>query len=336
MPRSGTATVLASGLRRLHRWLGLFAAAFALLLAITGLLLNHADALQLDRHRFQADWLLQLYGVEPPPLIAVRQAREHWISLWGQQLFVDAEPLRGMSGSALLAAFTGPVDRSGAGDRLGGTAAVEAIGGVKGAKAAERGGEADEADRSGAGLLYVVTDRQLLLLTLAGEPVDALLLPDAGRAVAARRHAERIVIATDAGRRWSTDLEASAWRAEAALGPEATPGPEATSGPETTPGSDADTVHSAPGLPAALDVRIRQWWRGEGISALQLIRDLHSGSLAHALGRLLLDLAALALVGLALSGLWLALRPRRVRSAGKGSRTRPRDAAAVARPTTRR
>ena len=31
----------------------------------------------------------------------------------------DAEPLRGMSGSALLAAFTGPVDRSGAGDRLG-------------------------------------------------------------------------------------------------------------------------------------------------------------------------------------------------------------------------
>ena len=310
--------MLASGLRRFHRWLGLFAAAFALLLADTGLLLNHADALQLDRHRFHADWLLQLYGVEPPPLIAARQAGEHWISLWGQQLFVDAEPLRGMSGSALLAVFTGPVDRSEAADRLEGTAGVEAAGAVEGTKGASGAGG------SGAELLYVMTDRQLLLLTPAGEPVDALLLPDADRAVTAQRHAERIVIATDAGRRWSTDLEASAWRAEAAPGAE----------PDSRP--DAETVNPSSGLPAALDVRIRQWWRGEGISALQLIRDLHSGSLAHALGRLLLDLAALALVGLALSGLWLALRPRRARPPGKGARTRPRDAAAVARPTTRR
>ena len=62
----------ASRLRRIsalvtwHRRLGLTAAVFVLVLAVTGLTLNHTDDLGLDERHLAAGWLLNWYGIEAP------------------------------------------------------------------------------------------------------------------------------------------------------------------------------------------------------------------------------------------------------------------------------
>lgn len=47
-----------------HRYLGVTAAVFVVLLAISGLLLNHTAELQLARQYVRQDWLLSWYGIE--------------------------------------------------------------------------------------------------------------------------------------------------------------------------------------------------------------------------------------------------------------------------------
>ncbi len=48
-----------------HRYLGLAAALFAAMLAVSGVLLNHADALRLDQSYLRSSWLLRWYGLQP-------------------------------------------------------------------------------------------------------------------------------------------------------------------------------------------------------------------------------------------------------------------------------
>lgn len=52
-------------LRRWHKRLGLVAAAFFAFLALTGLILNHGDSLDLDSTRVGAPWLMAWYGLKP-------------------------------------------------------------------------------------------------------------------------------------------------------------------------------------------------------------------------------------------------------------------------------
>ena len=49
-----------------HRWLGLAAAAFVMVLSITGLLLNHTEELELDSRHVHASGLLDWYGIRVP------------------------------------------------------------------------------------------------------------------------------------------------------------------------------------------------------------------------------------------------------------------------------
>jgi hypothetical protein len=49
-----------------HRWLGLAAAVFVMVLSITGLLLNHTEELELDSRHVRASGLLDWYGIRVP------------------------------------------------------------------------------------------------------------------------------------------------------------------------------------------------------------------------------------------------------------------------------
>ena len=48
-----------------HRHIGTLAAIFFVFLAVTGVAINHADALKLDQRHLASDWLLDWYGIEP-------------------------------------------------------------------------------------------------------------------------------------------------------------------------------------------------------------------------------------------------------------------------------
>ena len=86
----------ARALRRIHRWIGIVAAAFLLVLAVTGVLVNHAHDWGLDRSPVRWEWLHQWYGIPAPasPLgVQLEQQLLLWASdaLWvsGQQHPLD-------------------------------------------------------------------------------------------------------------------------------------------------------------------------------------------------------------------------------------------------------
>ena len=53
-------------LRPWHRRLGLFSVLFVVLLAITGVLINHSDDFNLDKTTVKQAWLLDYYGIQAP------------------------------------------------------------------------------------------------------------------------------------------------------------------------------------------------------------------------------------------------------------------------------
>lgn len=78
---------------RVHRVLGLVSAFFVLLLALTGIALNHTELLGLDERRADAGWLLDWYGVEGPPEMVGYQVDGRWLTRMGDRLWLGAKPV---------------------------------------------------------------------------------------------------------------------------------------------------------------------------------------------------------------------------------------------------
>ncbi len=80
-------------MRSLHRGMGAVVALFVLMLAITGVLLNHTSDLELDDSYLTWGWLLDHYGINTVEPDAVYLLDTHVISQFDQQVFVDAKPV---------------------------------------------------------------------------------------------------------------------------------------------------------------------------------------------------------------------------------------------------
>src|ERR1700693_580797 len=64
-------------LRRWHARIGFAAMLFFLILAVTGLMLNHGEALGLDGRSVHAEWLARWYGIKPEPPRQVFASGQH-------------------------------------------------------------------------------------------------------------------------------------------------------------------------------------------------------------------------------------------------------------------
>lgn len=80
-------------MRSLHRSMGAIVALFVLILAITGVMLNHTADFELDEQYLTWDWLLEHYGMNTVDPDVVYLLDTHVISQFEQQLFVDATPV---------------------------------------------------------------------------------------------------------------------------------------------------------------------------------------------------------------------------------------------------
>lgn len=78
-----------------HRYMGVIAALFAIVLSVTGLALNHTVALQLDSRFINASWLLDWYGIDGPGTAESFELADHWITLLGDRLYLDEMPIPG-------------------------------------------------------------------------------------------------------------------------------------------------------------------------------------------------------------------------------------------------
>jgi len=232
--------------RRLHRLLGLASCVFLLLIAVTGLALNHADRLGLSQRSAAAPFVLALYGVDAPPVDVAFEAGGSTYALAGGFLVVD--------------------------DRI-----VAESRELLGAIAVGRD-------------VLALTDEELLLFAPGGALVEraSLSLPAAAR----RLGTDGDVAVIDAGA-LLFEIDTAAMNAR----------PAAESGAPDW--SIAATLS---------DGQVRQIGTavlGRTYNGSRVLNDLHSGRLFPGLGPLIADLAALCLVYLAASGLYLALRRNR-------------------------
>ncbi|HEY6864127.1 MAG TPA: PepSY domain-containing protein [Burkholderiales bacterium] len=79
-------------LRRWHARIGFIAAAFFILLAVTGVVANHGDALGLDGARVHSEWLDHWYGIALEPPRAAFRAGSHELVAANGRWMLDARP----------------------------------------------------------------------------------------------------------------------------------------------------------------------------------------------------------------------------------------------------
>jgi hypothetical protein len=84
-----------------HRRIGLVIAALVAVLAVTGLLLNHGDRLDLDRINVKAGWLVAWYGLDPVEAPVHFRAGEHWVSWIDGAVYAHGRKVGDASGAPL-------------------------------------------------------------------------------------------------------------------------------------------------------------------------------------------------------------------------------------------
>lgn len=82
-----------SALTRWHRRIGLVAAALIVVLALSGVALNHTQELELDQPHFTAPWLMEWYGLTPEGDLRGYTAGGHWVLGMENSLFLDTSLL---------------------------------------------------------------------------------------------------------------------------------------------------------------------------------------------------------------------------------------------------
>lgn len=88
-----------------HRYVGISTAVFVIILAVTGIMLNHTERFELDKKYITSEWLLNHYGIASPGNIKSYAAGNHWVSQWGKQLYLNVHALAEMDKNIIGAVF---------------------------------------------------------------------------------------------------------------------------------------------------------------------------------------------------------------------------------------
>jgi PepSY-associated transmembrane protein len=231
-------------LRVWHRRLGLTVAVFALVLSVTGLMLNHAGLLRLNDIKVQTAWVLNWYGLAGVNSDArTFDAGPGTVSWAGGWVFQNDKPL------------------------VGGVAPLR---GVK---------RVDE-------LLILAAPRELLLLTADGQLIERFLPSAFGADIEELGLADGYPVIRAGNRLFSAGPDGALWtvlkEADAPI----------------------DWSKSAP-VAGELIPALNLHLRGEGLPLYRIILDLHSGHLFSQVGVWLMDGAAVLLIVLSLTGVWI-------------------------------
>lgn len=225
-----------------HRRIGLAAIVLVIILAITGILLNHTESLQLDETYVESSAILNWYGLEPEGEIVSYIIKKHIVSTWGKQLFFDNQPV----------ARTTQI--------------------LRGVVWAEQ-------------LVIAAFDTEIFLLTHEGELVERV--PTSQSFSSIQRLGlkyERPVIETGDPLYYMADEHILDWDVII---------------------NDGIEWSVKTQLSESQIGELRHAFRGNGISMERVILDLHSGRIFGRYGIYLMDAAAIALLWLSLSGLWV-------------------------------
>ena len=232
---------------RWHRWAGVFAALFTLVLAGTGLLLQHAPALGLDRITVGSAAVARWLDIRAPAVTAYR-AGDQWLLAAGDGLWLDRRR---------IAETDGPL-----------TGAVTTDFGF----ALTSGGDALLFDRHGR-----LIDR---LRPGSGLPAAAMRIVRTG---------DGTVVIGGRGRAWRVDADWLSFERH------------------DQPIAQWSTAAEAP---AAMREHVRERELARSVTWERALLEVHSGRIGGTPGTFVMDTAAIALMVLAGTGLYLWWRRR--------------------------
>lgn len=244
-------------LRRWHQRAGICAAVFAIVLALTGLLLNHTEGLALDSRYVRSEWLLDWYGIVPPGKLVSYPVGDHWVSQLGEHVYFDGQELA--------------IDEPG---RLLGAVVL-------------------------AGNIAIAVEGQVLLLNGTGTVLEILGgaqgVPAGMRQIGVKDN-ELVVRASHGD--YSADKDLLQWRESQESGHQGL----------------SVTVDWAKTSTPPMDLRAKliEAYRGKGLTLERVLLDLHSGRIAGLPGVLVMDAAAIFMILLAISGVWMWIRHVRI------------------------
>lgn len=247
IPRS--ATRLRHWTNRTHRAVALFAVVFLTIVTLSGLVLNHADALGMSSRG--AGFLASLYGIDAPPVDAAFEAGEYFFATAADTLYANGRA---------LATVSGPI----------------------------RGVATD-----GNGDIVIATSSELILTTGDADLIERASVDPGAPILRAGKLGGRPIVATGAGY-FIVDT--------------------ATLGLVPVDGIDAANVTWAQATALAADQqrRIETHALGEVLHWERVLTDLHSGRILPVVGRYLVDLAALCLIYLSVTGIMIWVRTRKL------------------------
>lgn len=234
-------------LLNIHRSMGALLAMFVILLASTGILLNHTSDFELDQYHLSWPWLLQHYGLDRVEVDSSYRLDEKIVSQVGEQVFVDNIPVvetyRPLVGGIVLDEIT-----------------------------------------------VLATDDELILLSPNNEFIEKMSA-SAGVPMQIQNiglHHGQPILQTRSGM-WRSDFMLEQWQNISLQG---------VSWSEVYP------------LPESTRQQLAAYFHGEGVTVERFVLDLHNGRILSAAGVWLLDILAILLIVLSVSGLWIWTRSK--------------------------
>ncbi len=225
-----------------HRRIGLAAIVLVVILAITGIMLNHTEEFELDSTYVDSSVLMSWYGLEPDTDPVSFRADGHTITQWGNQVFFDNHAI------------------------------TQSEQQLKGAIKGEQ-------------FIVVAFEKEVLLVSFDGELIERV--PTGNSLSNTRRLGVkylRPVVEAENGLYYMADEHIIDWDVVI----------------------NADVQWSRP---VALNKQqldeLYVAFRGKGLSLERVVLDLHSGRIFGAYGNYVMDAAALGLLWLSGSGLWV-------------------------------
>lgn len=246
-----------------HRYIGLVAAVFVILLSITGIMLNHTSQLSLDHTPVKSAWILSLYNIEIPEPVSFK-LETHTLSQLGDQLFINETPV--------------------------GESASRLVGGI-----------------DAEGMIVAAFAAEVRLYTTDAELVEKLSLKRRMNTPlsAVGKNADGHLILLAGGQAWRTD---TLFEKLIPVNPAA-----------------ATFIAANTTLNNAVRKQLERHYAGHDITLERVTLDLHSGRLFGAFGVVVADIAAILLIILAASGVWLwGLRKLKARLHHRHPRKHPR------------
>jgi len=234
-----------------HRYMGVTAALFMLLVAVTGIPINHTDSFRLDSRFVTADAILSWYGIQAPDSLLSFPAGQRPVTLMGDRLYLGKQKLTGSF------------------HHLAGAIAVDS-------------------------LLMIAVDDRILLLTREGELIETLGQEDGIPTGIKQTGVDpQGALVIDSGDEiYSSNNDFLSW--------------------QHWTGNKQSIQWARPvGTDAVLKKSLQQQYRGEVLPMERLLLDLHSGRFFGPAGPWLMDAAAVLLLLLSLTGLWMWFKRRR-------------------------